>query len=95
MRLRPCTSEVPRWVAYLLLQQWETMVTEDLFGVESSCDKFLVSLPREDAFSAFKGGDGSYYSMERPFKVFVWIRHGQCSSPVAGSSWREWESAGR
>jgi hypothetical protein len=57
------------------------MVTEDLFGVASSCDKFRVSLPREEAFSAFKGGYGSYYSMERPFKVFVGIRHIQCSSP--------------
>jgi hypothetical protein len=54
---------------------------EDLFGVASSCDKFRVSLPGEDAFSAFKGGYGSHYSMERPFKVFVGIRHGQCSSP--------------
>ncbi len=57
------------------------MFMEDLFGVASSCYKFRVSLPGEDAFSAFKGGYGSHYSIERPFKVFVGIRHGQCSSP--------------
>ena len=54
---------------------------EDLFGVASSGHKFRVSLPGADAFSAFEGGNGCHYSMERPFKVFVGIRHGQCSSP--------------
>jgi hypothetical protein len=48
---------------------------EDLFGVASSCDKFRVSLPGADAFSAFKGDYGCHYSIERPFKVFVGIRH--------------------
>jgi len=53
---------------------------EDLFGVASSCDKFRVSLPGADAFSAFKSDYGCHYSIERPFKVFARIRHGQCSS---------------
>jgi hypothetical protein len=64
----------------------ETMFMEDLFGVAGSCDKFRVSLPGADAFSAFKGDYGCHYSIERPFKVFVGIRHGQCSSPSRAGS---------
>jgi len=55
---------------------------EDLFGVVSSCDKFRVRLPRADAFTALKGEYGCHYSIERAFKFFARIRHGQCFSPI-------------